>query len=80
MANDRMYLRCPCGAVWCLAKHLGQWWYTTTWEKPAEYKEGIDRFLDKHSDCGSEHGGEWPTRFSIVHENDAEFDALPPTP
>lgn len=31
MANNRMYLHCPCGEEILLAKHVGDWYVATSW-------------------------------------------------
>jgi hypothetical protein len=48
MANNRLFLHCDrCGADLCLAKHMGEGWYTPS----DDMQRQLDDWFDEHTLC-----------------------------
>lgn len=49
MANNRMFLVCPCGERFHLAKCYADGWYT--WGEPGMYVAKLDTWFEAHRNC-----------------------------
>jgi hypothetical protein len=67
MANNRMFLVCPCGAEWMLAKSMATGWYIRDGEG---YADRQNSWLADHQFCGPRVGGE--TRFTLEYEDSGD--------
>jgi hypothetical protein len=73
MANDRMFLRCPCGSYFMLAKH-----FVTPWGTNPNLEQKLDAWFDAHVNCAYElglAGSEYPTKPRLVFESDDDYRA-----
>ena len=61
-----MYLECPCGSEFALARYLMPPWYTYP-----DLNERLDAWFIEHEHCGSEHGqGSFPTKPKLTYGSD----------
>lgn len=68
MANDRMFLHCPCGDEFMLAKNLGTEWFAT---EPYELGKRLDAWFEEHMFCDPiEEGGSFPAWPTLTYEHD----------
>jgi hypothetical protein len=72
MANNRMSLKCVCGAERYLAKRYGDGYYVST--SPDEYVSKMDEWLDEHAFCGN------MDHFTISYEIKPNTQPSPSTP
>lgn len=69
MANDRVYMRCPCGSLFGIAKTMGDAWYLSQDKDPRRW-EKLGRWLAEHDACED---GRYPARPILVFESDPDF-------
>lgn len=69
MANDRMFLRCPCGALFGIAKHMACEWYVKE-QHQASLGAKLNAWFLEHQYCED---GTLHPRPTIVLETDEGF-------
>ena len=74
MANDRLYIRCRCGAVRLLAKYWGYEFGVWDIKAPDDITHSLEDFLAFHTaSCGD--GDRIAATFGFVDEGDSFTDA-----